>query len=67
LMSIGREISSMISSASLSARLKAEMMITGWMLRSSWGSACARISPAIHTHQNPDGKQYPAGVSTHPE
>lgn len=47
--SIGREMSSMIWSASLSARLKAEMMTTGWMLRSSWGSACARISPAVHT------------------
>ena len=44
--SIGREISSMISRASFRARLKAEMMTTGWMLRSSWGRACARISPA---------------------
>ena len=46
LMSIGREMSSMISRASLRARLKAEMMTTGWMLRSSWGRDCARISPA---------------------
>jgi hypothetical protein len=46
LMSIGVEISSMISRASARARLKAAMMTTGWMLRSSWGRAWARISPA---------------------
>jgi hypothetical protein len=46
LTSMGREISSTISSASLRARLKAEMMTTGWMLRSSSGRAMARISPA---------------------
>ena len=42
----GKEISSMISRASFRARLKAAIMTTGWMFRSSWGSACARISPA---------------------
>lgn len=57
LISIGREISSVIWRASDRARLKAEMMTTGWMFRSSWGIACASISPAIqsvrlssHTH-----------------
>lgn len=47
LTSMGREMSSMISRASLRARLKAEMMTTGWMLRSSCGRAWARISPAV--------------------
>lgn len=46
LTSIGVETSSMISRASCRARLKAEMMTTGWILRSSWGRAWARISPA---------------------
>lgn len=44
--STGTEIESMMRSASSSARLNAEMMTTGWMLRSRYGSACARISPA---------------------
>ncbi len=46
LMSTGREISSMISRASLRACLKAEIMTTGWIFRSNCGRACARISPA---------------------
>ena len=45
-ISTGREISSMISRASFRACLKAEMITTGWMLRSNCGRACARISPA---------------------
>lgn len=44
--STGMEMSEMIWRASVRARLKAEMMTTGWMLRSRWGRACARISPA---------------------
>lgn len=48
LTSMGREISSIISSASFNARLKAEMMTTGWMFRSSWGRAWASISPAVY-------------------
>ena len=46
LMSTGMETEVMIARASARARLKAEMMTTGWMLRSSWGRAWARISPA---------------------
>jgi hypothetical protein len=46
-MSTGREISSIISRASLRACLKAEMITTGWMFRSNCGSACASISPAV--------------------
>ena len=46
LMFTGREISSTICRASARARLKAEIITTGCMLRSSCGSAWARISPA---------------------
>ena len=66
LTSIGREMSSMISSASLSARLKAAMMTTGWMLRSSWGSACARISPAVPNQSDPDKTTTGGGLPTYP-
>jgi hypothetical protein len=50
-MSTGREISSIMSKASARARLKAEMMTTGWIFRSSCGRACARISPALSSQQ----------------
>ncbi len=46
LMLTGSDISSIMSSASANACLNAEIMTTGWMLRSSWGRAWARISPA---------------------
>ena len=46
LISTGNEISSMMLRASARARLKAAMIWTGWILRSSCGRACARISPA---------------------
>jgi len=36
----------MMERASVRARLRARMMTTGWMLRSRWGSAETRISPA---------------------
>ena len=52
--SIGREMSSIISRASFRARLKAAMMTTGWMFRSSWGRACANISPAVPSQQRPE-------------
>ena len=42
----GNDISSTILSASAKARLKADMMTTGWIFRSSCGRACASISPA---------------------
>lgn len=42
----GMEMSWTIVRASASARLKACIMTTGWMLRSSCGRACAKISPA---------------------
>lgn len=45
-MSTGLEMEVMMSRASARARLKADIMTTGWMLRSSWGRAMARISPA---------------------
>lgn len=43
----GNEISSTIFRASARARLKADIMTTGWMFRSNCGRACASISPAI--------------------
>ena len=46
LMFTGSEISSIMSKASARARLKAAIMTTGCILRSSWGKACASISPA---------------------
>jgi len=46
----GREISSMMSRASARARLKAAIITTGCIFRSSWGRAWARISPAAE-HQ----------------
>lgn len=52
-ISIGRETSSIIWRASARARLKAEMMTTGWMFRSSWGIDWARISPAGHIVSSP--------------
>lgn len=48
-MSMGSEMSSTISRASCSALLKAWMITTGCMLRSSSGRAIARISPAIRS------------------
>lgn len=64
LMSTGFEMPLTINWASARARLKAEMMTTGWILRSSWGRACARISPAIkelerwvHCYQKNDAEK----------
>ena len=43
----GSEISSIIARASARALLKADMMTTGCILRSSCGRAWANISPAV--------------------